>query len=161
MSFWEKIDKLSKEKKERYALSSAFIVTGLIATVWITTLPAILSSFRVSDITEESDPFKQLLNDTETQLGNVEQAFEEVKDIEQKMQPSDEMLNALGEGIEKKIDTTEKESVIVVPNSQEIATSSSLSKPETTKTDRPIVIEIKKKPPIVVSTTTLSDVPRE
>ena len=67
MSFLQNLDAKSSATKGRYAFAFAAAITGAIAIVWISTIPARFA--QVSPMGKQ-DP-NGFVNDTKTQLGNV------------------------------------------------------------------------------------------
>jgi hypothetical protein len=96
-----KLQTKSAGVKAQYAFLVAFVVTGVIGAVWVSTLPARIAQISVSkqDGTGDSsapNEFNDLLNDTKSQLGNI---IETTKtDVLENVQPATN-LDMLGEPV--------------------------------------------------------------
>jgi hypothetical protein len=85
MRLLREIQSKPSDAKARYAAVGASVVTGLIALIWVTTLPSRFASVtpaegEVSD-TRGTEEFKELFDETKAQLGNVinwQEAIEEL-----------------------------------------------------------------------------------
>jgi len=73
MSFLGNLQNKSKETKSQYAFGIASVVTGLIAIVWISTVPAQFAKLNIKEATpEEKAPgLDSLISDTKSQLGSI------------------------------------------------------------------------------------------
>ena len=89
MDFLSRIQSKSKETKKHYAILSAGMVTGMIAIVWFSTLPARFAEIKTEEIatTESTEPsFNEVLDDTKSQLGNIiEWNTDAVQDIQDEL----------------------------------------------------------------------------
>ncbi len=86
MSFWRYLQSQSQSIKAYYALCIASVSTGLIAIVWISTIPARfaeISPKEESVNTEESQSFTELFDTTKGQLGNVIDGVKEIQNLEE------------------------------------------------------------------------------
>ncbi len=70
MSFLFDLQSKSSATKARYAFVFASLVTGFIAIVWFTTIPARFSEVK-SEEKKEGGTQADFLNDTKSQLGNI------------------------------------------------------------------------------------------
>lgn len=89
MDFLTKVQRKSKETKKHYAFMSAGVVTGLIAIIWFSTLPARFAEMKSEEmvITEDTEPgIAEVLDDAKSQLGSIiEWNTDSVRDIQDEL----------------------------------------------------------------------------
>jgi hypothetical protein len=74
MDFFERMRKMSRDTKDRYAFIAAFVVTGVIAAVWIIAIPAKIekeSIERAPEQVEEGGGFGELFTLMGSQIGST------------------------------------------------------------------------------------------
>ncbi len=98
MSFLKNLQSKSSSTKAQYALAISGVVTGFIAIVWVSTLPAHFSEMTGTEIVqkEESESFLEVFNDAKSQLGNVIDWNEDTQSIDDAPQYETDNMDALG-----------------------------------------------------------------
>jgi len=79
MSLWRKLQSKSSGIKAQYAFGIAGVITGFIAIIWISTVPARFAEIAPLEdmIAQEDTPdFQEIFNDSKSQLGNVIDSLE-------------------------------------------------------------------------------------
>jgi hypothetical protein len=83
MDFLERIQSKPRGVKTRYAILTAGFITGAIALVWMSTIPARFAEVALNTSKEgetEKPSLGELMNDTKSQLGNVIESIDGVKE---------------------------------------------------------------------------------
>lgn len=86
MSFLKRIQSKSSAMKAQYAFGISGLVTGIIAMVWMSTIPAQFAAItppEAENVAEEDgQSFAELLNGAQDQLGNVIEAAKPPEEIQ-------------------------------------------------------------------------------
>lgn len=102
MSFWINVQSKSSAVKAQYAFGIAGVITGLMAIVWISTIPARFTGVAPQEeLTTDGNAqnFQQLFNNSKDQLGNVIESIETLPSQLEDSAASTENLNALDRGV--------------------------------------------------------------
>jgi hypothetical protein len=132
MDFFERMRKMSRDTKDRYAFIAAFVVTGVIAAVWIIAIPAKIekeSIERAPEQVEEGGGFGELFTLMGSQIGSTIDAFrsDETTGTSETVPPSLE-VNIDGENIAT---TTESENASGQAATEGLVSSSTTPLPRT------------------------------
>jgi hypothetical protein len=137
MSFLDHIRSKPREVRVSYAFGFAAVITGLIAVVWGSTLPARFSPPSSEDVSEK-DSFGGFLDKTKSQLGSLIQTDAALENPNTLPEPDpDSALGQLGSR---------------VANTDEV--SASLNEVSRTEEKPAILIEERKSKIILIATTT-------
>lgn len=90
MDFLKRIQSRSRTQKMQYSFTVAVLITGIIGTVWATTLPAKFANFSLPkpSSSEKTKELTDMFADTKSQLGSIVETTKQKEDVMEELPTS-------------------------------------------------------------------------